>query len=318
MTAGLVNVGCPSRATCTWMVHPVMLPPRPNLARARGPVRARGTSHAQIFLTASCNDPTQQLWKAMQIPAGVRVRATDARVRAIADGKPRYDQVANATGVPWYVIGMIHEMEGGLNFATHLHNGDPLTARTVHVPSGPPAYRRSPVPVGGQRHRRADDGGLSRGQTVDDRAHRLPARGLQWLGLSLAQHRRQHALSVERHQQLPKGKFVRDGVFDPNAVSGQIGAMALAAAPHRHRGHQRPCRGGRAPSRRRSAAKRNRSRQAALSGRGGAAQPSRSGRRHAAAAAAQSARLLVQGRRQAARRFRSTWTAISGSSQPRP
>ena len=24
-----------------------------------------------------------------------------------------------------------------------------------------------------------------------------------------------------------KGKFVRDGVFDPNAVSGQIGAMAL-------------------------------------------------------------------------------------------
>jgi hypothetical protein len=27
--------------------------------------------------------------------------------------------------------------------------------------------------------------------------------------------------------QYQKGKFVRDGVFDPNAVSGQIGAMAL-------------------------------------------------------------------------------------------
>ena len=70
------------------------------------------------------------LWKAMQIPTGVRVQATDARVRAIAEAKPRYDQVANATGVPWYVIGIIHEMEGGLNFSTHLHNGDPLTART--------------------------------------------------------------------------------------------------------------------------------------------------------------------------------------------
>src|SRR6187397_3575227 len=78
------------------------------------------------------------LWKAMQIPAGVRVQATDARVRAIAESKPRYDQVANATGVPWYVIGMIHEMEGGLNFITHLHNGDPLTRRTVQVPSGRP------------------------------------------------------------------------------------------------------------------------------------------------------------------------------------
>ena len=32
------------------------------------------------------------LWKAMQIPAGVRVQATDARVRAIAENKPRYDR----------------------------------------------------------------------------------------------------------------------------------------------------------------------------------------------------------------------------------
>ena len=42
-----------------------------------------------------------KLWKAMKIPAGIRLRATDARVGAIAAGKPRYDQVANATSVPW-------------------------------------------------------------------------------------------------------------------------------------------------------------------------------------------------------------------------
>ena len=41
-----------------------------------------------------------KLWKAMEIPPGIRVRATDARVAAIATGKPRYDQVTNATGVP--------------------------------------------------------------------------------------------------------------------------------------------------------------------------------------------------------------------------
>ena len=29
-------------------------------------------------------------------------------------------------------------MESSLNFKRHLHNGDPLTARTVHVPSGRP------------------------------------------------------------------------------------------------------------------------------------------------------------------------------------
>ena len=88
-----------------------------------------------------------KLWKAMKIPAGIRLRATDARVCAIATGKPRYDQVANATSVPWYVIGMIHEMEGGLNFATHLHNGDPLTHRTVQVPVTP----ASTPPISGAR-----------------------------------------------------------------------------------------------------------------------------------------------------------------------
>ena len=31
-----------------------------------------------------------KLWKAMKIPAGVRLRATDARVCAIATGKSRY------------------------------------------------------------------------------------------------------------------------------------------------------------------------------------------------------------------------------------
>ena len=68
------------------------------------------------------------------------------------------------------------------------------------------ADRHSALPVGGERHRCADAGGVSLHQAVDHRAHRLPARGLQRLGLSLAQHRRQHALPVERHQQLPEGQ----------------------------------------------------------------------------------------------------------------
>jgi len=95
------------------------------------------------------------LWKTMEIPPGIRVRATDARVAIITTGKSRYDQVANATGVPWYVIGMIHEMEGGLNFATHLHNGDPLTNRTIHVSADQLlAFHRSSVGAPSDREQR--------------------------------------------------------------------------------------------------------------------------------------------------------------------
>ena len=127
-------------------------------------------------------------------PCGQAARRPPMRACAPSPtAKPRYDQVANATGVPWYVIGIIHEMEGGLNFTTHLHNGDPLTRRTVQVPAGRPPTGMPPFQWEESAIDALDAGGLRRGQAVVDRAHRLPARGLQRLGLSLAQHRRQHA-----------------------------------------------------------------------------------------------------------------------------
>lgn len=51
---------------------------------------------------------------------------------------PRYKQVSELTGVPWEVIAVIHYRESNANFKTHLHNGDPLTKRTVNVPKGRP------------------------------------------------------------------------------------------------------------------------------------------------------------------------------------
>ncbi len=69
------------------------------------------------------------------------VRAT---ARKIAAGRDRYDAVAIATGVPWWVVGLIHAMEAGCSFSTHLHNGDPLTARTRQVPRGRPVTGEPP------------------------------------------------------------------------------------------------------------------------------------------------------------------------------
>jgi lysozyme family protein len=167
------------------------------------------------------------LWKAMQIPAGVRVQATDARVRAIAESKPRYDQVANATGVPWYVIGMIHEMEGGLNFTTHLHNGDPLTRRTVQVPSGRPPTGVPPF----QWEDSAIDALTLEGfpavklWSVERIAYQLEAYNGWGYRSRETGINTPYLWSATTNYR--KGKFVRDGVFDPDAVSGQIGAMAL-------------------------------------------------------------------------------------------
>jgi len=64
--------------------------------------------------------------------------AAASRARQIAVDVARYSDVMRETGVPWFVVGIIHSLESSLNFACHLHNGDPLTARTVHVPKGRP------------------------------------------------------------------------------------------------------------------------------------------------------------------------------------
>lgn len=59
-----------------------------------------------------------------------------AAARRILGSRPRYDEVSRVTGVPWYVIGIIHYMECSLDFTKHLHNGDPLNAKTVRKPRG--------------------------------------------------------------------------------------------------------------------------------------------------------------------------------------
>lgn len=67
-----------------------------------------------------------------------RQSSVDTQVAKIQANQKRYQSVSQASGVPWHVIGSFHSMECGLRFDEHLHNGDPLTAQTVHVPAGRP------------------------------------------------------------------------------------------------------------------------------------------------------------------------------------
>ena len=66
----------------------------------------------------------------------------DAAVTAIKAGEERYksiiEQSKNAK-IPFYAIGIAHYMECNCNFTKHIHNGDPLTKRTVLVPAGRPS-----------------------------------------------------------------------------------------------------------------------------------------------------------------------------------
>src|SRR5665213_1512171 len=65
-------------------------------------------------------------------------------IKQVTAFEDRYAGVSKISSVPWYVIDVIHNMECSLNFHEHLHNGDPLSARTVDDPAGRPKNGQPP------------------------------------------------------------------------------------------------------------------------------------------------------------------------------
>src|SRR5580704_3188032 len=82
-------------------------------------------------------------WEHMTINPSA-ASTVDADARRIVSNRAIYLQVTAIARVPYPVVGVIHNREASGNFHCHLHNGDPLTARTVHVPKGRPIAGNPP------------------------------------------------------------------------------------------------------------------------------------------------------------------------------
>src|SRR4029453_14603553 len=75
------------------------------------------------------------LWNTITITNPGKVAEAANRIMG---NKALYEDVMKKTGVPWLVVGIIHSLESNSDKNTPLHNGDPLTRRTKHKPSGRP------------------------------------------------------------------------------------------------------------------------------------------------------------------------------------
>lgn len=147
----------------------------------------------------------------------------------------RYEEVSKATGVPKWVIAAVHCLEASFDFGSHLHNGDPLTARTKLVPAGRP---KAP-PANGKVYTWEES-------AIDaleyDGARSIPTwevgRALAWLegyngwGYQTGAGRATTPANTSPYlwsftSEYQSGKYVADGRFDPSAVSQQVGAVAL-------------------------------------------------------------------------------------------
>jgi len=150
------------------------------------------------------------------------------RVQRLLDNAPRYRALGKDTGVPWEFIGIVHMLEANTNFASHLHNGDPLSAVTVHVPKGRPTAGHPPF----SWEESAFDAlkfegfiGLDDWNTATMlfRFERFNGFGYRAKGIWSP-----YLWSYSNLYE--KGRFVADHVFDPDSVSKQCGAAVLLKA----------------------------------------------------------------------------------------
>lgn len=166
------------------------------------------------------------LWAEMAI-RGDRIPIVGAISQQIYDNRDRYRAVEQITRVPWYVVAVIHALEAGLRFDRHLHNGDPLTGRTTHVPAGRPRAGQPPFTWEESAEDALAYDGLS-GSTnwsIEYIAYLLE--GFNGWGYRLYHPavKSPYLWSFSNHYS--QGKYVADGKWSSTAVSKQCGAMTI-------------------------------------------------------------------------------------------
>ncbi|CAN0481450.1 unnamed protein product, partial [Phaeothamnion confervicola] len=137
-----------------------------------------------------------------------------------------YEEIEGKTQVPWWFIGLIHGMECSFSLSKHLHNGDSLKARTWQVPAGRPKDGSPPFTfIASAVDALQYDGFAGKDDwplpMVLYRLERYNGFGYRKkFGFASP-----YLWSYTNH--FTSGKYVKDGVFDSNAVSKQCGAAAM-------------------------------------------------------------------------------------------
>ena len=149
--------------------------------------------------------------------------------KQLLEHQSRYRDVGlRLNRVPWAMIGVIHGMECGFNFTCHLHNGDPLTNRTKHVPAGQPQMGTPPF----SWENSAVDALTQEGfNTVTDWSipHMLYLLE-KFNGFGYRKMGKPTPYLWSFSNLYEKGKYVADGRFDPQTISKQCGAAIMVKA----------------------------------------------------------------------------------------
>lgn len=164
-------------------------------------------------------------WADAKVTRGPAFSAVAKRLVSTA-ATSRYKAVAARTAVPWFLIAVIHERECSQDWHGSLAQGDPWDRVSVHVPTG-----RGPFASW-------EDAAIDALVNCAPHAAHNPDWSIggaltlleQYNGLGYAARGRPSPYIWSGTDQYNSGKFVRDGVYDPDAVDQQLGCAGLLLA----------------------------------------------------------------------------------------
>lgn len=160
--------------------------------------------------------------------------------KRLVAAKDRYQYVSAKTGIPWPFIAVTHQRESSQDWSRSLAQGDPWNRVSTHVPAGrgpfkswedaafdalvncpPYAYRNKDWSIGGLLTllEQYNGTGYASGPVAKKN------------GVVIARYPPQESPYIwAGTDQYQKGKYVADGVFDPDAVDKQLGCAGLIMA----------------------------------------------------------------------------------------
>jgi lysozyme family protein len=175
----------------------------------------------------------EKRWRAMRInPKSIRTIDSVAKKLVAPAAKARYQSLEKQTGVPWFIIAVIHQREASQRWDRNIANGQPFKQKTTIVPKGrgpfpsfeaaaldalkncaPYAARWRNWTPGGALTLKEMYNGLGYYSGPRSKGKRYPSMPSPyiWAGTD----------------QAVRGKYVKDGVFDPVVWDQQLGCAAL-------------------------------------------------------------------------------------------
>jgi lysozyme family protein len=142
------------------------------------------------------------------------------------DAKSTYQAVSAKTGVPWAVIAVIHERESSQDWTASLAQGDPWSRVSVHVPAGRGPFKSWEEAAVDALVDCAPYAAHNTDWSIGGALTKLE----EYNGLGYASRGKPSPYIWSGTDQYVSGKYVRDGVYDPEAIDTQFGCAGLLLA----------------------------------------------------------------------------------------